>query len=247
MLQDSLKTIWEVKLDPNLGIWSTIKQRIFSLGMVLSVGFLLLVSLIISAALNAFGSFVSSNLAFLEPIMVVVNFIIAFAVTTLLFAAIFKYVPDAEIEWHDVWIGAAFTALLFSVGRLLLGLYLGNGSFGSSYGAAAALVILLAWIYYSALIVFFGAEFTQVYASKFGSRVQPSEDAVPITEDERANQGMTRDSGSQPRGDKTPTRQPVPPRLSTPKTQQPSPGATSIGIAGFIAGVLAGRRSKSRK
>lgn len=235
-LQDSLDTIWEVKLDPDLGIMGTIKQRLFSLAMVLGIGFLLLVSLILSAALSAFGTFVSNNLAFLEPLMVIINFLIAFVVTTLLFAAIFKFVPDAQIEWSDVWIGAAFTALLFSIGRLLLGLYLGNGSFGSTYGAAASLIIILAWVYYSAQILFFGAEFTQVYARRFGSRIQPEDDAVRLTEGERATQGMTRDKGSEP------AQRPAPRQVNP----QPSAGVKSMGIAGFVAGLLVGLRRKNR-
>ncbi len=250
-LQDSLNTIWEVKLDPDLGIKGTVKQRASSLVMVLAVGFLLLVSLVISTAISGFTGFVTGSTGggqnILTTVVVwIINFVVAFGVTTLLFAAIFKYVPDVEIQWGDVWVGALFTALLFSIGRFALSYYLGRGSFGSTYGAAASLVILLAWIYYSSLILFFGAEFTQVYARKHGSQLEPSSDAVPVTEDERANQGMTRDSGSEPHSGQASQRRPVPPSVPMPKTQQPSASVTSIGIAGFIAGVFAGRRSKSR-
>ncbi|HEU5013229.1 MAG TPA: YihY/virulence factor BrkB family protein [Roseiflexaceae bacterium] len=249
-LQDSLNTIWEVKLNPNLGIMGTIRQRVFSLAMVFAVGFLLLVSLIVSTAISGITGFITGGgdqSGIMAVVVWIINFVVAFGITTLLFAAIFKYVPDVEIKWSDVWAGAIFTALLFSIGRFVLGFYLGRGSFGSTYGAAASLVILLAWIYYSALIVFFGAEFTQVYARKYGSQLKPSSHAIPVTDDERANQGMTRDSGSQPRaGTQTPQRQPQA-RPHAPTMQEPPPSATSIGIAGFIAGVLAGRRSKARK
>jgi membrane protein len=247
-LQDSLNTIWEVKLDPNLGIKGTVKQRISTLVRVLGVGFLLLVSLVISAAVSGITGFLAGSggdgqSTIMAIVIWIINFIVAFGITTLLFAAIFKYVPDVEIQWSDVWVGALFTALLFSIGRFALGYYLGRGSFGSTYGAAASLVILLAWVYYSSLILFFGAEFTQVYARRYGSRLQPSADAVRVTESERVNQGMTRDSGSQPHGAPAPR----PDAQGQPRPQtQPSAGATSMGIAGFIAGVLAGRRSKSR-
>lgn len=252
-LQDSLNTIWEVKLDPSLGIKGTVKQRVSSLVMVLGVGFLLLVSLVISTAISGVTGFITGaagdgQSTIMAVVVWVINFIVAFGVTTLLFAAIFKYVPDVEIQWSDVWVGAIFTALLFSIGRFALSYYLGRGSFGSTYGAAASLVILLAWIYYSSLILFFGAEFTQVYARKVGSQLKPSANAVPVTDNERANQGMTRDSGSQPRSDtQAPQRSARLQHQTTPPTQQPSAGATSMGIAGFIAGVLAGRRSKARK
>ncbi len=119
-----------------------------------------------------------------------INFVISFAVVTLLFAAIYKVLPDVTIAWRDVWIGAAVTALLFTIGKLLIGLYLGHASVGSTYGAAGSLLVLLVWIYYSAMILFFGAEFTQVYARRYGSRIVPSEGAVPLTGAARAQMGI---------------------------------------------------------
>ena len=118
----------------------------------------------VSAVLQAFGGYMSENLSFPAGILEVVNFLVSFAVITLLFALIFKFVPDAKVAWNNVWVGAAMTALLFMLGKSLLGLYLGQGSFGSAYGAAGSLVVLVVWTYYSAQILYFGAEFTQVYS-----------------------------------------------------------------------------------
>jgi membrane protein len=189
-LHDALNTIWEVEPKPGRGILGTIKDRFLSFTMVLGIAFLLLVSLVISAALAALDEFVVGLLPGTEAIMQVVSIVISFAVTTLLFALVFKVVPDAEIAWRDVWIGAAITALLFTIGRTLIGLYLGRSETISTYGAAGSLVLILLWVYYSAQILFLGAEFTQVYANKYGSRIRPDEDAVPVTEEARAQQGM---------------------------------------------------------
>jgi membrane protein len=122
----------------------------------------------------------------------VVNFLVSLGVITLLFALMFKFLPDAKIAWSDVTIGAALTALLFTIGKSLIGLYLGNNSFSSTYGAAGSLIVILVWVYYSAQILFFGAEFTQVYARRYGSKIVPSEHAVPLTEAARAQQGIPR-------------------------------------------------------
>jgi membrane protein len=191
-LQDALNTIWEVTPKPGRGVMGIIKDRFFSFTMVLGIGFLLMVSLVVSAALAAVNEYVSGlfdNLAFLGQ---VINFIVSFGVITLLFAMIYKILPDVEIAWRDVWIGAAVTALLFTIGKFLIGLYIGHSAVASSYGAAGALVVILLWVYYSAQILLLGAEFTQVYAKRFGSRLVPDEDAVPVTEEARAQQGMPR-------------------------------------------------------
>jgi len=191
-LQDGLNTIWEVQPKPGRGIWGIIKDRFLSLAMVFGVGFLLLVSLVVSAGLAALGAYLNSILPLPEFVMHIINFIVSLAVITLLFAMIYKFLPDVEITWGDVWIGAVITALLFTVGKLLLGLYIGKSSVGSAYGAAGSLVVILVWIYYSAQILFFGAEFTQVYANQYGSRIKPSKDAAPLTEEARAQQGTPR-------------------------------------------------------
>jgi membrane protein len=192
-LQDALNTIWEVKPKPGGGVLAILRDRLLSLGMVLVVGFLLLVSLVVSAGLAAVGNFMAGLLPDSELLLQVLNFVLSFAVITVLFALMFKYLPDAKIAWGDVWIGAAITALLFTIGKVLIGLYLGNASVTSSYGAAGSLAVLLLWMYYSAQIFFLGAEFTQVYANRFGSRVVPAENAERVTAEDRAEQGIPKE------------------------------------------------------
>jgi membrane protein len=172
-LQSALNTIWGVEPKPGLGIWSFIKNRLLSFSIVIGIGFLLLVSLVISAALSAMARYVSGLVPGLDVVWMIVNFVFSFAVVTVLFAMIFKVLPDVRIAWRDVWIGATFTALLFTLGKFLLGLYLGRNATVSAYGAAGSLVLILLWVYYSAQILFFGAELTQVYANRFGAHLQP--------------------------------------------------------------------------
>ncbi|MBE9129449.1 MULTISPECIES: YihY/virulence factor BrkB family protein [unclassified Coleofasciculus] len=191
-LQDALNTIWEVRVKPGRGIKGFIKKRLLSFGAVLGIGFLLLVSLVLSAVLSALSHMMSGLIPGAEWLWQILNFVISFGVVTLLFAMMYKFLPDVKIAWDDVWIGAIITALLFTVGKFALGFYLGQGSFGSTYGAAGSLVIILAWVYYSAQILFFGAEFTQVYARRYGSKIEPDENAEPIPEAARAKQGMSR-------------------------------------------------------
>jgi len=179
-LQDALNTIWGVKAKPGLGIWGFLRARFVSFAMVGGVCFLLLVSLVIEALLKGFSHYIQAALPGGLAIAITVYLLFDFAIVVLLFALIFKFLPDAEVQWRDVWIGAVMTALLFGVGKWALGLYLGSGAAGSAYGAASSLITLLLWIYYSSQILLFGAEFTQVYANQAGRRVQPSEYAVPI-------------------------------------------------------------------
>jgi membrane protein len=195
-LQEALNTIWEVAPKPKQGVWETIKSLIFkrllSFSMILVIGFLLLVSLVLSAALANFGEFLGSILPLSDFILQILNFIISFGVITALFALIYKILPDVEMEWKDVLLGAAITSLLFTIGKFLIGLYLGRSNVATTFGAAGSLVLLLLWIYYSAQIIFLGAEFTQVYANMYGSKVRPDEDAVLVTEEARAKQGLQR-------------------------------------------------------
>jgi len=158
-LKDALNTIWEVEEKKGGGIVGFIKGRFLSFAMVVGVGFLLLVSLIIDAALALLDK------ALWQPVQLIVSF----GVITVLFAMIFRFLPDIRIKWRDVWFGAAFTSLLFVIGKFALGLYLGKSAIGSSYGAAGSLVVLLVWIFWSANILFFGAEFTQVHARRHRS------------------------------------------------------------------------------
>lgn len=192
-LQDSLNTIWEVKPKPGRGVIGILRDRFLSFTMVLGVGFLLLVSLVLSAGLSGLVNFLGSLLPGIGALLQLANFVLSFAVTTLLFGLIYKVLPDVKIAWSDVWSGAIVTSLLFSIGRFALGLYLGNSSFGSTYGAAGSVVIILVWVYYAAQILFFGAEFTQVYARRYGSRIVPTKNAVPLTEKNRDEQGMRTD------------------------------------------------------
>ena len=186
-LQDALNTIWGVKAKPGEGIMSFLRARFISFAMLGGVFFLLLVSLTIEALLKGFSHYVQSAWPGGLTIAVSVYLLFDFAVVTVLFAMIFKFLPDAKIQWRDVWIGAAMTALFFGIGKWALGLYLASGAAASAYGAASSLITLLLWIYYSSQILLFGAEFTQVYANQAGRRVEPSEHAVPIvtTESER--------------------------------------------------------------
>jgi membrane protein len=189
-LQDALNTIWEVAPKPGIGVKGIVKTRILSFGIVLGIGFLLLVSLILSAVLAGLGNYFGELMPGLQVLWTILNFGLSFGVITLLFALMFKFLPDAKIAWSDVWIGALLTALLFTIGKSLIGLYLGNSGVGSTYGAAGSFVVLLLWVNYSAQILFFGAEFTQVYANKYGSRIIPKKNAVPLTEEARLEQGI---------------------------------------------------------
>jgi len=174
-LHNALNTIWEVKEEETKGFLESIKQVIFnrllSFTMILGIGFLLLVSLVISAGISAVEETIGNAVPLSEILLQLVNLIISIGVITVLFALIFKFLPDAEIAWRDVWLGAFVTAILFSLGKFLIGLYLGNSAVASSFGAAGSLVLLLVWIYYSAQILLFGAEFTQVYANELGSKI----------------------------------------------------------------------------
>src|SRR5581483_11573239 len=165
-LQDSLNTIWKVKTKPGVSIWNQIRTRFLSFSMVLGIGFLLLVSMAISTALAAFTSHLGNSLPLAGWLAHILDFVVSFSVVTVLFAMIFKYLPDVHVPWSKVWIGAMLTTLLFSIGKILLGLYLGRQSTSSAYGAAGSVIVILMWVYYASVILFFGAEFTQVYARR---------------------------------------------------------------------------------
>jgi membrane protein len=176
-LQTSLNQMWEVMPRPNRGVLGFIKDRFFSFTMVMGVAFLLLVSLVVSAALAT----ITEHFRDLVPypaLSWLLNVGIGIGITTVLFALIYKVIPDVQIKWRDVWVGAFATAVLFSVGRVGLGWYVGRSATVSPFGAAGSLVALIVWVYYSAQILFFGAEFTQVFATRYGSRILPSSNAV---------------------------------------------------------------------
>jgi len=179
-LQTSLNIIWGVQPKPGRGLAGMVRDRFLSFGFILVVCFLLLVSLLLSAAITFVATWVGGVAVGTEILAHIVNVVLSLGIITLLFALIFKYLPDARIAWRDVWIGAFLTAFLFGLGKFALGLYLGASTVSSSFGAAGSLIVLLVWVYYSAQILFFGAEFTQVYANRLGNHVRPSANAVEV-------------------------------------------------------------------
>ena len=174
-LRDALNTIWEVKTPSATGfrmVTSFIKDRLFSFAIVLSIGFLLIISLVITTWISALAALSASIVPWQAVIMHIANSVASFIVISGLFAAIYKIMPDVRIEWRDVILGGAVTSLLFTLGKLILGFYLGRASYASTYGAAASIVVLIAWVYYSAQIFFLGAEFTKAFATRYGSHPQ---------------------------------------------------------------------------
>ena len=179
-LQEALNTIWGVKPKPGGGVMGFIRTRFLSFAMVGGVCFLLLVSLTVETLLRGFSAYLKNFMPGGDIVALALFLLFDLAVIILLFAMIFRYLPDAKIAWRDVWVGATLTAVLFALGKFVLGLYLGSGAAGSAYGAASSLMTLLLWIYYAAQILLFGAEFTQVYANTYGTRVEPQEHAVKV-------------------------------------------------------------------
>lgn len=181
-LQSALDRIWRAPPATTKGLWTLIRTRALSFGMILVIGFLLLVSLVLSAAIVALGDWFGPLFARMKWLLEALNFIVSFAAVTALFAMIYKILPRVRIGWRDVWTGAAVTALLFTVGKFLIGLYLGKSGVTSGFGAAGSVVVLLVWVYYSAQIFLLGAEFTAIYAYRFGSQrgqERPRAEAVP--------------------------------------------------------------------
>ena len=216
-LQQILNKIWEVKPKPKQMILKLIKDRVFSFGLILAVGFLLLVSLVLSAALTALSDWVESHVS--EAFLVVFKFadiIISVGVITVLFAAMFKFLPDAKIKWRDVWHGAIMTSVLFVIAKFLLGLYFGHSDPGSTYGAAGSIILIMLWVNYAGLILLFGAEFTQVYAAAHGRKIVPTAGAVS-TEGQNDNgaivnkktEAQTKAAGNAPR-DRKPAKRSMP-------------------------------------
>jgi membrane protein len=189
-LKDALNTIWEVKTKATGGVKAFIKERLLSFGMVLVIGFLLLTSLVLTTMLAGLSHYLGSILPMPPFVWGMITFLVSFAVVTTLFAFIFKVLPDVKLAWRDVWVGAAVTALLFEIGKFGLSFYLGKQAAESSYGAATSIVLLLLWVYYTSCILFFGAEFTQVYARARGVPIQPVDGAEPLTGEARAQQGL---------------------------------------------------------
>ena len=267
-LQDSLNTIWEVRPKPNRGIWGIIRDRFLSMTMVLGCAFLLLVSMFISTAITGVSgallhSIFGGDGMTTKIIGFIIDLIISTAVITALFAAIFKVLPDVKISWGDVAMGAFVTAVLFQIGKYALGVYFAKAAPGSAYGAAGSIVALLLWVCYSGYILFFGAEFTQVYANEYGTRIVPSKNAEPLTEDMRRQAGIPHDqpkattreglTSSRPEGARPatgaapkPHPQPMPPRRRRYR-RQPTPRVTAdhhsyvVRYLPVLAGVVLGR------
>jgi len=189
-LQDGLNTIWGVTPKSGRRMRDILKERFWSFAMVVAIGFVLLVSLVLSAWLAAASTYLGHLLPAPAATLEALNFVISFVVITGSFALIFKLLPDVRIAWRDVWLGAAVTSLFFTVGKFLIGLYLGKIAVASAYGAAGSLVIIVVWVYYSAQILLFGAEFTKVWTKRRGSGFVPEKTAVPVTQEARAEQGL---------------------------------------------------------
>ncbi len=175
--QVSLNKIWEVKIDDsNSGLWDIVRVRLFSFGLIISVAFILIVSLVISAIMTALGNWLSGN--FTDSFVVFLqaaNFILSFVILAVLFAMMFKFIPDAKIKWKHVWIGSFVTAFLFEIGKFALSLYFGKINPGTGYGAAGSVILIMLWVSYSSMIVFYGAEFTRAYADMYTGKVLPTE------------------------------------------------------------------------
>jgi membrane protein len=184
-IQDSLNMIWKLKAKPKKGWLAFLRNRLLSSSLIISIGFLMIVSLIVNGAIEALMDVIKSRFSEIaEILMYIINIVVSFFVIMVLFGIIFKFLPDAKIKWRHVRSGAIFTALLFMVGRYLIGLYISKTATESTYGAAGAIVVLLVWIYYSAVILYIGAEFTQVYAEAFGGHIEPAEYAVHVEQTE---------------------------------------------------------------
>jgi membrane protein len=193
-LQDALDTIWEVQPKPGRGIAGYLRDNLLSMSMVFGVAFLLLVSLVISAGLAAVGSMIGGGKT--GAAGMVVQFLVELVALTPLFGAVYRVLPDARIAWNDVWFGAIVTAVLFIVGKFLIGFYLGAVGGASAYGAVGSLAVLLLWLYYASQIFLFGAELTKAYASLHGSRLVPKPHAEPVTAEARAQQGIPKQEES---------------------------------------------------
>jgi membrane protein len=194
-LQQSLNAIWKVQPKPGRGIMGMIRDRFLSVAMVFGIAFLLLVSLILDAAITSLTSLMGGLPKSVPWIGEAFHLSVSLVVITLLFAMIFKYLPDVKIRWRDVWLGAIITAALFTIGKFAIGLYLGHSSMASSYGVAGSFVVLLVWVYYSAQILFFGVEFTKAYANRYGGRIAPSENAELVSDGECDDRGRPKKAG----------------------------------------------------
>jgi membrane protein len=232
-LQDALNTIWEVKAKPGMGIWAFLRDRFLSMSMVLGLGFLLLISMVLTTAVQALVAKGGQLLPIPDAVTTILSTVIAFMVVTLLFAMIYKFLPDVKLGWSDVFVGALVTAGLFTAGKFLLGMYLGREGTASAYGAAGSVVVILLWIYYSTIILLFGAEFTQVFALKRGHKLEPTKYAVPVTQEARAQEGIPKPESVEPERARVYASQTLGPLSAAP---------LAAGAPGAIAGAMSARR-----
>lgn len=239
-LQDSMNTIWGVKPKPNQGVWNWVRNRLLSLAMVFGIGFLLLISMFISALMTTASQQLFGRAGWIAHLGEIV---LSLGIVTLLFAAIFKFLPDVKLSWRHVWTGAAITAVLFTIGKYGLAVYFKSNPPTSAYGAAGAPVAVLLWIYYSSFILFFGGEFTKVWSLHHGHRVIPDESAVVVTEEDRAQQGIPSERRMRKALSGEPFGQP-------PASKAPRPGSHvegrlgptdyAIAAGSLVVGVIAG-------
>ncbi|MBB6609848.1 YihY/virulence factor BrkB family protein [Pontibacter sp. Tf4] len=195
-LQQSLNTVWNLKVKPTNGILRMAKERLFSFGIILSIALLMLFSLVMSAAISILSGYISDMLPGIGVWLIkLIDFIVSVGLISLLFTLIFKYLPDGIIRWKDTLIGAVVTALLFGLGKFLISWYIGTSDPGSAYGAAGSIIVILVWIYYSSMIVFFGAEFTQQYAERYGQHIRPKPHAVFVRTVEETSDKTDKTSG----------------------------------------------------
>ncbi|RYD24313.1 MAG: YihY/virulence factor BrkB family protein [Verrucomicrobiaceae bacterium] len=199
-LKDALNTIWEVEPKPGTGFMSFLREKILNFGMVLVIGFLLLVSLTLSAAIAGLNHHLDEMLNLPAFVWATIAFVISLGIVATLFAMIFKVMPDVKVGWRDVWIGAVITAVLFEIGKTGLSWYLGREGTASAYGAAGSVILLLLWVYYTSCILLFGAEFTQVYAQASGRVIAPADKAQRVSDEDRAQQGLTPDPSAPQEG-----------------------------------------------
>jgi membrane protein len=210
-LQDAFDRIWRVPVKPRAsGLWNLLRARVLSFGMMLGIAFLLMVSLVFSAGIAALGNWFGPMLDIGEALMHVINFVVSFVLITVLFAMIYKIMPRAKVEWRDVWVGSVVTSLLFAIGKLLIGLYIGKSGVASGFGAAGSLIVLLIWVYYSAQIFLVGAEFTWIYAHHWGSR--RGETRPKPGETAESAQPARTDKSNEPSPQATTSRSKPPPR-----------------------------------
>jgi membrane protein len=253
-LQDSMNTIWEVRPKPGAPWYVMIFKRLFSMGMVLAIVFLLMVSMFVTATVMALGKKMFGDLGWLVQGL---ELVLSTAVAWVLFAAIFKFIPDAKVEWRDVWVGGLVTAILFTLGRIGLGLYFKFSAPDSTYGAFGSVVAVLLWAYYSSILLFLGAEFTQVWARSHGREIQPDKQSVKVTDGERAQQGLVSDERLQkaaredrghrpPQGRQQPKYVRPPANLMTPGVSPGdgqgglSPVQLAMAAGGLVVGAVAG-------